>query len=68
MATAVGIEAEATAVEAVHVPAALWMAAMAAMALSYLMFSENGAVLTQHWGLVHEFFHDGRHVFGVSCH
>lgn len=59
---------ETTAVEALHVPKELWIASLLALFFSYLMFAENGAVLTQNWEMVHEFFHDGRHIFGVPCH
>ena len=57
----------ATTVEALYVPKELWLAALVATVFSYLLFSENGAVLTQNWEVLHEFFHDGRHVFGVPC-
>ena len=70
MTTAVNVETGTVngAVEALQVPKGLWLVALGAVMLSYLMFSENGAVLTQQWEVLHEFFHDGRHVFGVPCH
>ena len=52
----------------VRVPLAGWLAALGAVALLYLGFNENGALLTQSWEYLHEFFHDGRHVFGFPCH
>ncbi len=55
-------------VEAIYVPKELWIAALLATVFSYLLFSENGALLTENWEVMHEFFHDGRHVFGVPCH
>lgn len=57
-----------TAPVALHVPKELWFATILGMFFSYLMFAENGALLTQNWAMVHEFFHDGRHIFGVPCH
>ena len=70
MTTAMNVETATApaAVEAIQVPKVLWLLAFAAMVISYLMFSENGAVLTQQWEVLHEVFHDGRHVFGVPCH
>lgn len=52
----------------VRVPIAGWLAALGAVVLMYLGFNENGALLTQSWEHLHEFFHDGRHVFGFPCH
>ena len=52
----------------VRVPVVGWMAALGAAVLMYLCFNENGVLLTQSWEYLHEFFHDGRHVFGVPCH
>ncbi len=64
--------AEVTAVdqpiEAIHVPIEAWIAAFVAMFIGYLLFSENGFLLTENWEMAHEFFHDGRHSFGVPCH
>ncbi|MDH3292694.1 MAG: CbtB-domain containing protein [Acidimicrobiia bacterium] len=53
---------------ALPVPWALWAAAVISLILGYLLFSENGAVLTEHWTLLHEVTHDGRHILGVPCH
>jgi len=50
------------------VPLELWIASTLGLILSYFLFSENGALLTQHWELLHEFFHDSRHAIGVPCH
>jgi cobalt transporter subunit CbtB len=49
----------------------LWAWALVAVALFtlYVLFQENGAVLTAsqaQW--VHEVTHDGRHALGVPCH
>lgn len=52
----------------VRVPVIGWVAALGAVVLMYLAFNENGVLLTQSWEYLHEFFHDGRHVFGVPCH
>jgi len=55
-------------VRALPVPWELWVAALASVILIYLVFSENGAVLSEQWTLLHEVMHDGRHVIGVPCH
>ena len=52
----------------VRVPVLGWVAALGAAVLMYLCFNENGVLLAQSWEYLHEFFHDGRHVFGVPCH
>ena len=51
-----------------QVPAVAWAIAALAMFALYLMLQENGAVVGQSWHALHEFFHDGRHIFGVPCH
>lgn len=61
-------ERSAATPQRLYVPRELWFLAVFAFVMSYVMFNENGAVLTQHWEFLHEFFHDGRHVFGVPCH
>ncbi len=63
--TATGIEGPAP---ALPMPWQLWVAAAVSLAMLYLLQSESGAVLTEHWGLLHEVVHDGRHVLGVPCH
>jgi hypothetical protein len=55
-------------VKALPVPWELWLATAISLILAYLLFSENGAVLSQNWTLLHEVMHDGRHVLGVPCH
>lgn len=60
-----GIDRQA---KALPIPWEMWLAAAVSLFLVYLLQSENGAVLSQHWGLLHEVVHDGRHVLGVPCH
>jgi len=55
-------------IKPIHVPKELWLASLLAMAFSYLLFSENGVLLTQNWEVLHATFHDGRHALGVACH
>ena len=55
-------------VGALPMPWEMWLAAAVSLALLYLLQSEGGSVLTQHWLLLHEFVHDGRHLLGVPCH
>jgi hypothetical protein len=57
-----------TATAPVEVPLTAWLAAAVAMATLYLVLKENGALLAQSWQILHEFFHDGRHLFGAACH
>jgi len=68
MAATIETTTEQAPVEALYVPKELWIATIFALVLSYILFSENGAVLTEQWAYAHEFFHDGRHIFGVPCH
>ena len=39
-----------------------------ALAAVYTLSLENGLVMQAGAETVHEFFHDGRHYFGVPCH
>lgn len=55
-------------IEPIAVPALAWLAALAGASVLYFALQENGVLLTQNWAVVHEFFHDGRHAFGVPCH
>lgn len=52
----------------IRVPAAAWAAVIVGLAIVYLVFQENGALLTGSWETLHELFHDGRHALGVPCH
>jgi hypothetical protein len=52
----------------IRVPVLAWVAVALAVGLLYFVLQENGAVLTQSWETLHEFFHDGRHLLGVPCH
>ncbi len=57
------------AVSAVAVP--LWAWALVTIALFglYVLFQENGALLSaQQAAYVHELTHDARHALGVPCH
>lgn len=63
-----GATGPATTTAPVHVPMAAWFAAVLALATLYLVLQENGALLAESWETLHEFFHDGRHLFGVTCH
>ncbi len=52
---------------AIDVPWWSMMVVVAALLGSYVMLQENG-LLTSHWMVVHELFHDARHAAGVPCH
>lgn len=47
---------------------ALWLVVLAALVVLYAVTMENGAVLAGGARYLHEAFHDGRHLLGVSCH
>ena len=52
----------------VSVPVWAWVVAAVSVAAAYVLTMENGALLGQTAGNVHEFFHDARHFLGVPCH
>ena len=56
------------AIEEVDIPVWAWALVALAVVVSYFVMLENGAVLSQTAGTLHEFFHDGRHFAGVPCH
>jgi hypothetical protein len=58
----------APAIERIHVPVVAWLATVVALSLLFVVLQENGALLSNAWETLHEFFHDGRHFFGVPCH
>ena len=45
-----------------------WLVVLAALVVLYAVTMENGAVLAGGARYLHEAFHDGRHLLGVSCH
>ena len=51
----------------IRIPLWAWVVALFALFGAYLMLQENGILLNS-WERFHEFFHDGRHAFGVPCH
>ena len=53
---------------AINVPIWAWMAVALALLAVYFVTMENGATLSRGAHTVHEFFHDGRHFFGLPCH
>jgi len=62
------LPAAAPAIPEVDVPVWAWALVALAAFVSYFVMLENGAVLSQAAGTLHEFFHDGRHFAGVPCH
>jgi Probable cobalt transporter subunit (CbtB) len=52
----------------IRVPVLAWLAVAVALLLLFEMLQENGTLLQRYWENLHEFFHDGRHFFGVPCH
>ena len=49
-------------------PVRVWLAALPALLVVYLVTMENGALLADGARYLHELFHDGRHLLGVPCH
>lgn len=49
-------------------PARVWLVALVAVALAYLVTMESGPVLADGARFLHEAFHDGRHFLGFPCH
>lgn len=59
---------ESHAAEAIAVPAWAWLVLALALATVYALSMENGATLRAGATVLHELFHDGRHMLGVPCH
>lgn len=56
---------------AVSLPNWAWLAMMLAVGLLYAVSFDGGLLSSRVAGssmFLHEFFHDGRHLFGVPCH
>ncbi|HET6859498.1 MAG TPA: CbtB-domain containing protein [Streptomyces sp.] len=43
-------------------------AAIIALVALYAVFMDNGTVVSATGDYLHEFSHDGRHLFGAPCH
>ncbi|GAA2957710.1 hypothetical protein [Streptomyces enissocaesilis] len=43
-------------------------AAIVALIALYAVFMDNGTVVSATGDYLHEFSHDGRHLFGAPCH
>ena len=52
----------------IALPAWAWLVMAMALATVYALTMENGATLQAGATVVHELFHDGRHMLGVPCH
>jgi hypothetical protein len=59
---------ETTIHEPIRIPVWAWLVLALALATVYAMTMENGATLRAGATVLHEFFHDGRHLLGVPCH
>lgn len=44
------------------------VAALFALIALYAVFMDNGQVISATGNYLHEFSHDGRHLFGAPCH
>lgn len=58
----------AASLSAVQVPKWAFAVSLLGLIVTYLVLQENGLALGASSGLLHEFFHDGRHALGVPCH
>ena len=54
--------------EAIDVPVWAWLVLAFALLTVYALTMENGATLKAGASVLHELFHDGRHMLGVPCH
>ena len=54
--------------EAIAIPVWAWLVAALALMAVYALTMENGATLKAGASVLHELFHDGRHMLGVPCH
>ncbi len=54
--------------EAIEIPVWAWLVLALALAALYALTMENGATLKAGATVLHELFHDGRHMLGVPCH
>ena len=59
---------ESSAPERIVLPAWTWLVLAFALATVYTLSMENGATLKAGATVLHELFHDGRHMLGVPCH
>ena len=57
-----------TTLERIAIPAWAWLVLALALATVYALTMENGATLQSGATVLHELFHDGRHMLGVPCH
>ncbi len=54
--------------ERTRLPAWGWLVMAVAVAAAYALTLENGVVLRAGAEVLHELFHDTRHLLGVPCH
>ncbi|MEE1937918.1 CbtB-domain containing protein [Streptomyces sp. TRM 70361] len=70
--TTAGIPADGTAVADATGRARDWTIAAAAVVVAlialYAVFVDNGQLVSATGSYLHEFAHDGRHLFGAPCH
>ena len=57
-----------TTLERIQIPVWAWLVTAFALLAIYALSMENGATLKAGASVLHEFFHDGRHMLGVPCH
>jgi len=64
----IDIETTATIAKPIAIPAWTWLVLALALATVYALTMENGLALRSGATVLHELFHDGRHLLGVPCH
>ncbi len=59
---------ETVELESTRLPAWAWLVMALAVAAAHALTLENGVVLRAGAEVLHELFHDTRHLLGVPCH
>ncbi|MFD9906091.1 CbtB-domain containing protein [Streptomyces sp. NPDC059063] len=63
---------DTAAVQSATIQARDWLiaagAALVALIVLYAVFMDNGSLISATGDYLHEFAHDGRHLFGAPCH
>ncbi|EPH42548.1 CbtB-domain containing protein [Streptomyces aurantiacus] len=63
---------DTTAIQSATIQTRDWLiaaaAAIVALIALYAVFMDNGSLISATGDYLHEFAHDGRHLFGAPCH
>ncbi|MFI8927801.1 CbtB-domain containing protein [Streptomyces sp. NPDC053474] len=65
-------QTDTTAIQSATIETRDWLIAAGAVILAlitlYAVFMDNGSLISATGDYLHEFAHDGRHLFGAPCH